>query len=419
LLCAEEQRALRQIAVFRGGFTRDLARQVAGADLTLLSALVAKSLVQWNGERRYRLHELIRQYGLAQLKLAGGDDQARNAHLLAFIQLAEAAEPHLTQSDQVHWLTELESDHDNFRAALAWALDSTDTESSLRLAAALWRFWHVRCHFAEGNQWMERVLQAVPTAFPALRARALKGAGFLAVDQTRYDQGIRWFEECLTLRAYLSEFDIAHAELGLASVLEEQSDFARAWDLCAESLQHFRHINDEAGISYVLHQQALLAHDMGDAPAADRLFNEALALARKRADTRTTAWVLSSMGWVAGLRQDQAVLTLCGEALALSCELSSKVGVAFCLEGIGAGLAVSGQADQAARLFGAASALRESIGAPLSPLNIVWLEAMIRPARQRLSESAFDAAWAEGRSWSMEQAIACAEAACPHPRPFS
>jgi predicted ATPase/DNA-binding XRE family transcriptional regulator len=413
LLSAEEQRGLRQLAVFRGGFTRDMARQVAGTDLALLSALLAKSLVQRNGEKRYRLHELVRQYGLAQLQLAGEDAQTRSAHLLAFIQLAEAAEPHLTQSDQVHWLMELGSEHDNFRDALAWALDSTDTASSLRLAAALWRFWHVRCHFAEGNQWVERILQASPAAFPALRARVLKGAGFLAIDQTRYEQAIRWFEECLALRAYLSEYDIAHAQLGLASVLEEQSNFTRAWNLCEESLRHFRRIDDETGISFVLHQQALLAHSMGDAPAADRLFDEALALARKRADARTTAWVLISMGWVAGWRHDQAVLTRCGEALVLSCELSSKVGVAFCLEGIGSGLAANGQAAQAACLFGAASALREAIDAPLSPLNVRWLEAMIQPARNFLSEAAFASAWTEGRSWSMEQAIARALAACP------
>ena len=408
LLPDGEHKVLMRLSVFRGGFNRETAEQVANANLVLLSALVAKSLVK-RVDRRYGLHELAQQYAFARLQAAGEVEQTRAAHLQAFVRLAEMIEPELTQSDQTHWLSYLETEHDNFRAALRWAYDSGDIESCLRLAGALWRFWYMRSHFVEGSQWLDRALQAAGSAVPAaVRAKALNGAGYLAYYQTHFDRSIRWLEECLSMQSLLGENDIANAQATLALVIQQQPDFARAWRLYEEAIERFRRVNNEYGILRALNNQGTLAYDMGELDTAIRLFSEVVDLARKRNDKDHIATALTNLGWVAAIRGDAKAIDLCREAIAMFCEIGNKLGVAFCLEGIGAGFTLAGQPHRAVRLFGAANALRESITALPGGANARYLEALFQPARNALSEEVFASAWAEGEAMPMEKAVAYA-----------
>ncbi len=414
LLSDEERAGLMRLTVFRGGFTREAVEQVAGATLPLLSALVTKSLVRRSDEKRYGMHELVRQYGFDQLESADEVERTRTAHLRAFVHLAEAIEPHLTQSDQGRWLASVDADHDNFRAALRWAFDSGDLESGLRLAGALWRFWHLHSYLAEGSQWLEQALQAAgPSAPAALRAKALIGAGSIAVFRNRLGEAVRWLEECLAMQPHLNESYIANAQLSLAFAVQEQLDFSRAQSLCEEALRRFRHLNDEYGIIRTLNNLGTLAYDKGNLDSADRLFGECLALARKRNDPDNIATSLTNMGWSTAIRGEVTMIGPCREALTLFRELGNKLGAAFCLEAIAAGIALIGQPDRAVRLFGAADALRETISAPLGGANARYLDAMLQPARGGLSETAFASAWAEGKAMTLEQAIADASAAEP------
>jgi len=239
----------------------------------------------------------------------------------------------------------------------------------------------------------------------ALRAKALNGAGFLAWYQNHFDQSVRWLEECLSMKSHLNERDIAHAEATLALVIQEQADFTRARNLYEQALQSFRHLNDEYGILRTLNNQGTLAFDMADFDTADKLFGEVLTLARKRNDKDNMATALVNLGWVAALRGGDKAICLCQEALALFRELGHKYGIAFCLEGIAAGIALTGQPYRAVQLFGAANALHETIGTLPSGVNARYLESMLQPARDALSEAAFVSAWAEGETMSLEQAI--------------
>ncbi|UCC86777.1 MAG: helix-turn-helix domain-containing protein, partial [Anaerolineales bacterium] len=171
LLSDEERRALSQLSVFRGGFTREAAEKVAGAPLPLLSSLVSKSLAQPVAEGWFDLHELVRQYAEAHLDtvseghtmVPGHADgfAARQAHAAYYLALVEQAAPQLFGPEQVAWLQRLEHEYDNIRAALAWLLkaDGRDTtwrvEAALRLTGPLARFWHGH-HFNEGRRWLEQ-----------------------------------------------------------------------------------------------------------------------------------------------------------------------------------------------------------------------------------------------------------------------
>ncbi|MEP7358979.1 MAG: LuxR C-terminal-related transcriptional regulator, partial [Anaerolineales bacterium] len=159
LLSLEEQQAFPRLSVFRSGFQREAAEQVAQAGLRLLSALVDKSLVRANPNGRYELHELARQYAAEKLQAAGDAETAARRHLAYCVGLAERAAPELIGPHQAVWLVRLEAEHDNLRAALAWSQAAAETEMGLRLAGAVWRFWFLRGHLLEGEQWLRRMLE--------------------------------------------------------------------------------------------------------------------------------------------------------------------------------------------------------------------------------------------------------------------
>src|ERR1700694_69234 len=132
--------------------------------------------------------ETIREYVLQKLREGNEEEQARRRHLEYYTALAEEAEPELAGADQTAWLTSLESEHDNFRAALSWARAHAGA-CGLQLGGALWRFWHLHGHLSEGRMWLEGMLDCSSDSEPdasevrAYRARALNGAGNLAMYQ--------------------------------------------------------------------------------------------------------------------------------------------------------------------------------------------------------------------------------------------
>ena len=405
-LTGEEQNVLMKLSVFRGGFTRELAEQVAQTNLDILSSLIMKSLLQRTDGERYDLHETIRQYAFVQLEIAGMDQQARDAHLQALIHLAEAVAPELTLSNRERWLPYLEMEHDNFRAALERAFATGDVMSSLRLTSALWRFWFMHSHFMEGSAFLEKALQIADSADGSmLRASVLHGAGLLAYYQNRFDHAKSRLEECLALSSHLSERDLAYAQLTLAYVVHDQLDFTRAELLYAEALQRFRRLVDIYGTIRALNSQGVLALDMGDLDRATDLFHECLTLARTYNDKGNQALALTNLGWTAAIRADKTAVDLCREALMLYHEVGNKLGIAFCLEGIGAGFTIANQPERAAELFGAAYALRQVLAALPSGTHARHLESIVQKARDSMSTSDFAAARAKGEAMSLDVAI--------------
>ena len=123
LLSPAEQSVLRRVSVFRGGWTLEEGAQVADATLPILVGLVDKSLVRTNGQGRFDLHELVRQYAAEQLVASGEVGLIRQRHLAAYLQLFRTADARLRGPEAAVGLARLEPEQDNLRAALQWALD--------------------------------------------------------------------------------------------------------------------------------------------------------------------------------------------------------------------------------------------------------------------------------------------------------
>src|SRR4029450_8799462 len=89
------------------------------------------------------------------MRMSSESDAVQNAHAANFLRLLQSAEPHFMSAARRLWLTRLEPDHDNIRAALRWATEIGDINLYLQLASTCWRFWYYNGYWNEGRGWLE------------------------------------------------------------------------------------------------------------------------------------------------------------------------------------------------------------------------------------------------------------------------
>jgi len=418
LLCWEERILFRQLAVFAGGWTLEAAEEVcAGEDLgqdevlDLLSSLVDKSLVlvaEQGREVRYRLLETVRQYASEKLEVSGDAGEVRSRHATWFLALAEVAEPHLKGRGQEAWLERLEAEHDNFRAALSWALERGEVELGLRLGGALGEFWYLSGHLGEGRRWLELALTEGAGGPETARAKALTWAGamrWITREEDDYERLADLGEEGLALYRKLgNDAEVALALQTLAYAESQRNLLERASALAEEALKLQRASADTGGVARSLPILGFVALARHEYDRAIALHEESLALAREARDS--FAIVVSLIqGALAYSGSDdlRRARTLCEEGLSLAWQLKMMPLLAGHLH-VSAVLA-GRQAAVAARLWGAAEALRESLNISLAPIELSYYGPMIDAARSQASEAVWEAAWAEGRAMPPERAV--------------
>jgi predicted ATPase/DNA-binding SARP family transcriptional activator len=328
LLSVEEQRVFACCSVFRGGFTREAAAEVAGASLSLLAALVDKSLLRRQLSGRYEVHELARQYAAQRLSEAQQEAQARHRHLEYFMQFAEAAEPHIRGGEQVvQWHEWMESEHDNLRAALDWSLSGGEIEPGLRIIAALWEFWMDRGHAPEGQSQAERFLvRPEAAAHPVLRAMAMHTAGVCAFYQGRYRAALVWLAEAAAIGRELGasgKYVRALALLGQGYTLLSLHEFGAVEALSQEALM----LGEELQVAWIkgdaLFQLARLAWQRGDYVSARQCFLECLACIQAYV---MRGYVLQGLGTMLGQLGDYAAAqAYMRQSLAIHKELGDKI----------------------------------------------------------------------------------------------
>jgi tetratricopeptide (TPR) repeat protein len=306
------------------------------------------------------------------------------------------------------WYPRLEREQDNLRAALTWLLQTGDAESALRLCGAVWRFWQRRGDVREGRRWLEESLALAKDAPADVRARALWGASWLAYYQGDHARTRALSAEHLALALEqgnpLSTRN-ALTGLGMAAIAEGRyqeaiSSLQQALDVCMP-LGDIWH----RATSYLnLGTACLLA---GDLERATVLLDEALAQYRERGDEVFAARVVQHLGYVALLRGDLGQSrALYIESLQALYDLGENPGVADGLEAVAALTATTGDPEGAGRLVGAAARLREEIGVmPLPALRTLWHPVVAR-AEQALGKDRWTAAWDEGQSMPLGEAVA-------------
>jgi len=375
LLSATEQALLRRLSVFAGGWTLASAERVCVGEglaaeqvLDLLTALVDKSLVfaeDRGGATRYRLLETVRQYARDRLFERGEGIQWRDRHLACFLAVAEQAEPQLVGADQRAWLDRLEADHDNLRSSLAWSsAEGGNASSGLRLAGALRLFWSIRGYLGEGRGWLADCLAAAPGEAPAIRAKALCGAGVLAREQGDYAAAHSLLSEGLEIhRALGNRQGIAATLNSLGGMVHEQGDYQRARAMHEESLAIQRQMGDRQGTSSSLNSLGVLARELGDYANARSFYEEGLAIDREIGDQHSIAVSLNNLGGMAtDLGDYAAARALHQESLAIRRELGDRRGIASSLTNLGDVLERLGDHATARSLLEEGLAIRRELG---------------------------------------------------------
>jgi non-specific serine/threonine protein kinase len=394
--------------------------------LDLLTQLVDKSLVvveRGPGQvARYRLLETIRHYAHERLHEAGETGVVLARHRDWYMSLAERSEPELKGPRQGEWLERLGREHDNLRAALAWSLEN-DAPAALRLVGTLGRFWFMRGHlYNEGIEWLERVLSRTEASeHAAARARATSWLGRLTLFQGDFAATRSAYEQSLTLYEQLGDKDgIADSLSFLADIAASQARtlYARARSSFEESLADLRRQGDQWTIAVSLTSLGEIARVEGDYLAARSFYEESLAIQRELGDQRGMAVSLINLGLVAHNQCDyrQATAFFKG-SLALFQKHGGKRGCVDCLAALAGVAGAERQPERAARLLGAAEALRQAnrIGPAMNHADRLAHDRFVAAARVQLDVAAF-AAWAEGREMTMEQAIAYALLEAEAPR---
>jgi predicted ATPase/DNA-binding SARP family transcriptional activator/DNA-binding CsgD family transcriptional regulator len=422
LLLEDECRLFRRLAVFAGGFTLVAAEMICSGEdlevdevLNLLSRLVDKSLVvvqERGGKVRYRLLETVRQYGWEKLEASGEAEAIRWRHANFFLALVQETEPKIeprtNNADRHMWLERLEIEHGNLRAALRSAVDMHEAETGLRLASALFWFWHMRGYLKEGRSWFDRALAGTPER-TAVRAKALYHAGYLAFIQCDYSVACSQLEESVAVWQKLGgkQDGLAHALWLLGLVMLAQGEPAVAHSLAEKSVTIFRMIEEDGfGLSMSLAILGIVASTQGNHALAASQLEESVAVAQKMEDDWATSLPFRYLGAAASRRGDHdRAVELLKESLLLLQESCEPWYSSRSLECLATVVSIQGDHGRAARLFGAGEALREAIGASQVPFYLVDYCRGKDAARAALGEEAFATAWAEGRAMTFKQAV--------------
>jgi predicted ATPase/transcriptional regulator with XRE-family HTH domain len=455
LLTRSEKTVFERLSVFRGGGTLESIESICADMESLevihdLSILVDQSLLQRYeimGEPRFTMLETIREFAAERF---ADSDTIRRQHLVYYLTLVQRAEPELTGKDEALWLDRLDIELDNIRVALDWGLRK-DTSIEMREAAALlvgtlWLFWYLRGHWQEGREWCKRALVCVPTRNKA-RAKVLTGTVVLFFAQDYYDEADRYVEEAIQLWHVLDD------QRGLADTLQiagfvkvARRDYATAKDRFTEGLRLYQELKDDHNVYALIEGMGIVAYYLGEYKTArtylekslnwwrskgmkdglgsvlrwlgdlERIsgsfgqaaiyYREALQFNHEMDLPLAVAVTLHRLGQVAlHEKKIREAHNLFLDSLKLHQKEGSRLGIVECLAGL-AGAAVSqGKLEPAAKLFGAAEGLLESINATLVPADRLDWERYENSLRTHLPQDILEHTWSMAKTTPLDNLI--------------
>jgi predicted ATPase/DNA-binding XRE family transcriptional regulator len=471
LLPAGAQAAFRRLAIVRGGCTLEAAEALSAAATSdafeAIATLMDHHLIERQegdlpaAEARLRMLATVREFAEAQLRTQGEYELAARHHAVYFLALAEAVGPRVSGIDQARALEQLDGEHDNLRAALGWTIEQKDTATALRLAAALWRFWHARGYLHEGRRWLSAVL-ALPcaedggaadggaaddTALLRMRAQVLMAAGTFAAKLGAFAEAISLHEQSLALSRLLGDpLRSAETLSALAAAAVRQGDFDRSATYSEEALRLCRQAGHPRGEAAALTNLGIVATARGEYTRAQALYTESLTLRRQLGNVQGIALTLHNLAILAFAQDDLVqALALCAESVALYRQLEDRHGVAVtlqtraritlacgqakraatylhesleacwgmgllesvaaCLDGFAGVACARGCHPVAARFLGAAAALYAAVGASPEQREREQHEIWMARTCEVLGSAAFQAATAEGAQLPLERAV--------------
>jgi tetratricopeptide (TPR) repeat protein len=372
LLTEEEQRVLLRLSAFRGGFRREAAGSVAGATISVLSALMTKSLIRRESAGRYDLHELIRQFAAEQLAEHPDEQTATQAcHSKYYLTLFSRATERLQSAAQRQTLAELTVEMDNFRAAWDWAIAHHDFAHTWQVSAMLYHVYELRAWLEEGEKVFHDTLEAIQSHTEATNPdEALTIIHIMRVHlayfRFRLGKSTVAYAELLSSATFLQsstdQFAAAYSMWYLGIVCWTLGRFTEAIESLRVSLEKAKtqgkRWHEAAAGEYI----GIVMHERGEYERARPYFMDALAIARELGDPMLIAHILAYMSrTIIALGRITEAEAILRESLALAQEIGYRSGIGHALDGLGR-LAQITSPDKARSLFAASYGVYKETG---------------------------------------------------------
>jgi predicted ATPase/class 3 adenylate cyclase len=412
LLTAAEQDLFSQLAVFSGSFELEAAEAVCSAELDVLQSLVDKNLLRHGEDGRFFMLATIKELALEKLRDLSAEASLRRRHDDYFLAVAEELDARDRLSGMrdlsAESLTRFERELPSFRAALAGLSEGGRDEGTLRLGAALWRFWLNRAQYRDAADWLEKAPLDDATLPLDVRAPALGAAGAVAYyTDDDVDGAETFWREGLELRRLQDDpHELGAAFSRVASVAWRRGDFDRAIAYHKQALPLYEQAGAEALILEELHWLGDAYRDRGNFDEGERVLEETVTRARELGFHQQLTSTLHSLGDLSLDRGDPATaLQRFAEALDYAVATASRRVQIYCVAGIGCALLLKGEDRAAARLWGIAEDQERRFGFRMLLTERQRYERLMSSARERLG-AAYDGEHRAGAGLTLEEAVA-------------
>ncbi|MFE3455754.1 ATP-binding protein [Nonomuraea sp. NPDC059194] len=420
-LCTDQERLLwERVSVFAGGLDLEAAEAVCSGDgiareevLDLVAGLVDKSILsreEHSPAVRYRLLETIRQYGRERLVASGQEAALRRRHRDHYRGLAAEAYAQRFGPTQVAWLTRLDLEHANLRAALEYCFtEPAEARTGLDMAADLLYHWVAGYYLREGRHWLDHGL-AADTEPSEVRARALWTDSWLAIIQDDIASAAAMLEESRAIGERLGhEQVLAYVALYCGVVAMYRRDAESALALYEEAVARHRATGDLTGLALALIRLALAHSFYGAAPRAVSVGEECLAMCDAHEEGWHRAYAAMALGIEVWRRGDtRHAAELVKEGLRFNRSLDDPLGVGIKLEVLAWIAASEGQYQRAAGLLGILQRIRQTVNVSIYMYAPRCHEECESRTRRALGESAFHTTVKRGAGLSYDEALAYA-----------
>lgn len=328
LLSESEQRVFMRLSVFRGGFGRDAAKQVADASLSLLSALVDKSLLRWNPSlKQYELHEFLRHYATEKLQEQTGKAvETQHRHGYYYTQFLRRRQSGLKRGRQLETLAEINAEIENVRTAWQWIIAHSQLQAIEQSLDSLYFFYEIVGRFQEGQKMFQQAITG------------------LVEEQLSPNQSISEIEIENLVAGPADDAAIARPRLmilanllaGRGGLLDRLGRYGEAQELLTSSLAMFDRLEARQERAFPLYHLGYIKFILGEYEAAQCLTEESLALFREQDQVwgvlptlNSLGDILVAMGDYDGARQSFE------ESLSLSKSLGTRAEMGWAYQGLG------------------------------------------------------------------------------------
>jgi len=381
-------------------------------------SLVEKSLIRKVGdpaddEPRYRMLEMVREFGLECLTASGEERTVRAAHAAWALTIAEGSAAQFATQYSELGLRRVDAELSDIRAALAWAEAAGEAEFSLHLAGAMGGYWITRGDYREGRGWLERAFSRGDGTPVGAYTRALVAAGWLAVFQAENEIAATRLTDAIRLAQTVDDrWSQAMALQALGQAELQRGDYHAAELRTEAAIALFQSLEatEASGSQFLSRAYANLgriAFAQGKLEPAVKLFEASLERARAHGFTWGLGDTLRCLGDLAREQGDfQRALTFYRESAELVRDHGDRRFLAKTLAGIAVVCAVQGQAERSVRLYAAAEALREQIGVPVEEWQRTTYDRALNLARAAMTPEGFTKAWDAGTALPLADLIA-------------